>query len=112
MHNHRPVQTYRRRPSSRRSIAGRLRLALLAAVLAVSLSGVQEASAQGGTAAAQGTAAGVAAEHPGREYEGSHELSTFFLIGIMINIVALALFIAWAAREWKRKRPAGREEGQ
>ena len=60
----------------------------------------------------QGAATRTPAGQTGHEDEGSHELSTFFLIGIMINIVALTLFIAWAAREWKRKRPAGREEEQ
>ena len=35
-------------------------------------------------------------------------MTPFFLIGIMINVVALSLFAVWAAREWKKKRPERR----
>lgn len=36
--------------------------------------------------------------------EEPHELSTFFIIGISINVVVLLLFGAWAVKEWKKNK--------
>ena len=88
-------------------MAFRISVLLLAAVLTVCPGFVQQAAAQGSPDPVQGASLGTPAGNAAPEDEGSHELSAFFLIGIMINIAALALFAAWAAREWKKRKPAG-----
>ncbi|GEM_PF-6713682 len=41
--------------------------------------------------------AGAHAHHDG------HELSAFFAVGIVINLILFAAFLVWAISQWKRK---------
>ncbi len=78
---------------------------------------------QGPTAIAEGGSAGPradssayhageqGAESKGREKgEGAEkrEFSTFWIIGILINLLVFALFVVWGVREWRKTRHQGR----
>ena len=47
-----------------------------------------------------------------REPEPPQELSGFFVIGIVINAALILLFVAWAAKEWKKAGDKTRRAGE
>jgi heme/copper-type cytochrome/quinol oxidase subunit 2 len=92
------------------SIVRRLQAALLSATLLLTASCWDGAYAQNDTGETQVQFQTTTPDRPDQVQEGSHELASFFLIGIMINVLALVLFGVWAAREWKKKKPVSRVE--
>jgi len=92
------------------SIVHRLQLTLLSAALLLTASCWDGAHAQNDSGVTQVQVQTTTPDRTDQVQEGSHELSSFFLIGIMINVVALVLFGVWAAREWKKKKPVSRVE--
>lgn len=39
-----------------------------------------------------------------------HSLSTFFIIGIAINVIVILAFAVWFAKEWGKKKNIGDDE--
>jgi len=38
------------------------------------------------------------------------EFSTFWIIGIVINLLVFSLFVIWGVREWRKTKPQGRDK--
>ncbi len=36
---------------------------------------------------------------------GRDDLTAFFAVGMIINLIVLAAFFVWAYKQWKKKRP-------
>ncbi len=50
------------------------------------------------------------AESKGGEKKGQveeREFSTFWIIGILINLIVFALFVVWGVREWRKTKYRG-----
>lgn len=90
------------------TIVCRLRATLLSVALLLAVCPWGAPYAQGDTGVPQAKVQTLSPDRPEKVREESHELSSFFLIGIMINVLALVLFAVWASREWKKKKPVQR----
>jgi len=90
------------------SISHRIQVVLLTVAILLTVFPWDGTHAQAGSVVDQAQVQVPSPDQPDQRREESHELTPFFLIGIMINIVALSLFAIWAAREWKKKKPGHR----